>query len=158
MNQNKKASIFYFSITAVSLIYFLSAIELPFGTFSKPMQGFYPIILSVIAIALSAYNGVTLLLKKAKETDEQEEPGVEFTGRKDVLKFFAYIGVIIFFIVFSGIIGAYTCLFLLVFALSKIQGLQGIWKPLLLAAGTAVCFYLLFGVVLEVVLPTGFLI
>ncbi|MEH7387798.1 tripartite tricarboxylate transporter TctB family protein [Bacillus sp. JJ1521] len=160
MSLNKKSAIFYFTLAVLCFIYFLSAIKIPFGSLSKPLQGFFPVTLSVIGIALCLFNGIRDLVEKSKPNKETglEESGVEFTDKKAVFKLVSYIGVIILFILLAGILGTFTCIFLLVLVLSKIQGLPGIVKPLFIAIGTAVVFYLVFGLLLEVLLPTGIFI
>ena len=150
----------FFCILAIMCaVYGYLALQMPLGKLSNPAQGFFPGLMSLIGLVLSLICAATTL-RKMRRTGEGEEPkgGVDFGQGSGFVTIALYIGMILFFIIFADIIGSYTCLFFLVLVLAKAQKLPGIVKPLVLAALSAVGFYLVFGAFLGVMLPKGFLI
>ena len=149
---------FYLILAVLCAVYGVFSLQMPMGKLSNPAQGFFPALMSVIGLGLSLLCAWGPLRKLRRPAADEEKPGVDFTGRSGLLTVALYIGMILFFILFAGVLGSYVCVFLLVLVLCKAQGLPGAIKPLLLAACSAAAFYLTFGRFLGVMLPSGLLI
>lgn len=148
----KKEAVFYGGLSILCAGYLIYSMQMPFGSLRKPGQGFIPVILGVMGIIISLWLLLNCIRVKEKSHIENEE-----ITKKGLLRFLGYVTSIIAYILFSEIIGTYISIFVLVLFLTKISGLKGWGRPIIIAAACAVTFYLLFAVALAVPLPNGFL-
>ena len=151
--------LFYVFLALFCLVFGILSMQMPFGSMRKPGQAFFPTLMSGIGLVLSILCIIETVQKIRKEApDEEPEAGVYFSQKGSIWAVVVYIGMILFFIIFAKIIGSYVCIGLLLLILSKVQGLEGWIKPLLLTVVGTAAFYLIFGQFLGVALPSGFLI
>jgi hypothetical protein len=115
------------------------------GSILKPGAGFWPFLMGSLLIVC----GGVLLKKAIKESS----PEIEHLNRNDYLS----IGAITVMFLIWGVVGEYLgwlfSTFLLAFTITRIFGLNGIFKPLGQSVLiTAVC-YVLFGILFTIDLP-----
>lgn len=148
----------YLSLMVLCIVYCSFALKMPFGKLAKPGQGFFPIILSLIGAALSAIATADSYKAYKRPEAKEAQPGVDFGNINSIRRLIIYVAMIVFFIIFADILGAYMCILIMIFTLSKIQRLPGLIKPTLLAVCSTLAFYLVFNQFLGVLLPTGLLL
>lgn len=140
--------IFSVVFTVFCLIYTLLAMQLESGTITNPGPGFVPEVLGIVSLVLSVILTVTFFRQQLEEKKESSD-------KSGLLRLGLYILVCFSFLPLFRSLGALLSVWLLVFLLSKISGLKGWWRPLVLGLATSTVFYLLFAVALEVSLPHG---
>ena len=146
----RKVELLFFSGTGLFCgLYLLSALGIPFGNVSEPGPGFLPRVLGVLGLLVSAAILLPHLAKKAIVDGN----GHELQGLLRVGTFGLAIAV---FIAIWSFVGAYPCIFFLMMALSKISGLAGWFKPVILSAAVSIVSLILFDLILGVPLPLGF--
>lgn len=124
----------------ISIIYTYNACSLSFGSFMAPKAGFLPVIAGCLAVALTLVQLMLCMRKKS-------EGGIQL--RKLV---FIIIGMIVYILLlkFAGYVFA---VFISLFYLLKVTETEGWFFLCLFSAGTAVGFYVLFGILLGSNLP-----
>lgn len=119
------------------------------GTVRMPKEGFMPLLLGIVMVALSGFLTLQSFLGKgdAKHVKLQL-PWLRFAGM---------IAASLAYALLLNTLGYCICTFLFLLAVLKLAKLEG-WKlPLIIALVGSVAFYLLFKVALGVMLPAGIL-
>jgi putative tricarboxylic transport membrane protein len=145
----KKDSISALFWLVISLLILTQAGQLPFGTLSHPMPGFFPSILGAVLGILSL-----ALLGKSLSKGDGEESGFPL-GRKSWERVGLTLGSALVYYMILEKIGFLLAAFVLVFILIKFiepqQWLYSTWMSALIS----LCSYLLFQVLLKANLPPG---
>lgn len=148
----KPEVLFTLAFTAFTIVILFLSFRLGFGSMKSPGAGFFPAFVGLFGLTL----GIFLLIhyftsKRASEMDE-------VTLKKSGLK--RFIGMIVTFcawLIFMPWLGFIIVTFFATFGFAKIMGLEGWWRPILLALGGSVFIYLLFDVWFYADLPRGIL-
>ena len=123
--------------------------RIPFGTLSRPMPGFFPLILGIILGILSF-----ILLGKSLLKGKGEESRI-FSGRKGWNRVVLTLGMLLAYYLLLESIGFLLAAFFLVFVLIKFiephPWFHSAWVSTLISIGA----YFLFQVVLKANLPQG---
>lgn len=136
----KTISLFLFS-GILSYLFFAS--QLAFGTFLSPKSGFLPILAGTTGLLLT----LLLLGSQWRTKKPAQQPEMDWT------KFIFIIIGLIFYVTMLHIIGYLTATFIFLFYLFKIADTSYWLLPLIIAASSALAFYLLFDRFLAVTLP-----
>ena len=132
--------------------YLLAATQYPLGKAASPGPGLLPRILGMIFIGLAAIQLITLWIGgKAESPGSKSSAGHNLLSKTPVQA----IGIMILYYVLMPFLGFSLSTFLSLSLISRIMGLEGWVKPLLLAGLTVALSYLLFVVLLDVPLPPG---
>lgn len=145
---NKITAFFLLCIGIVALSVSLSTMDV--GTFTKPEEGFTPVLFSSLLIGLSILNIVIEFITPNKVPGEM----------KDVKwgRFFLYFVICIAYVFFIKKIGFATDTFICLFLTLKLAGLKGKVKPVLISLISSVLIWALFTLAMGVPLPSGILI
>lgn len=130
-------------IFVISFIYLYTAMQLEFGSLKSPQAGFMPILIGISMVMLSCIRLVQLLLSNNKEAWKAV----------NWYKFIFILVGIAFAIVTLNEIGYWVATLILLFYLFKIGNMDGIVKPLLLAAISSSTMYGVFYYYFAVWLP-----
>jgi len=126
-----------------SIVYLCLARQLTFGTLQSPRSGFLPILAGVTAVAVA----LVLMLNQLATKKSRLSNHVDWT------KFIFILIGLLFYITVFNILGYFTATLIFLFYLFKIVDMTGWLLPLLMAAGSATVFSLLFKYYLAVTLP-----
>ena len=140
--------VFVFFLMALGMIIAAVSLKYGFGTLKRPGSGLYPFFIGVAILLFSSILALSEL--KVRKTARLMEQG----GLK------TFIWMIVTFclwIVAMPWLGYVIVTFLAACAFCKIMKLETWWKPLAIAAGTAIFIYLLFDCWLYIDLPRGIL-
>ena len=139
---------FFMGTSFFCAAYLVFSSQLSPGDIANPGPGFVPMLFGTIGLVLSLILTVAAFRVK---TEAPETKG----GKTGLLRFWLYILISFAFLALFPTLGTILSVGLLVFLLSKVSGEDGWIKPLLLGAGCAFAFYLLFSKLLQVPLPQG---
>lgn len=139
----------------VSALFLQGAIQLGLGGLMEPGPGFFPFIMSLSLISLSA---ILFVAAARKKVEEKLPAGLRFwpemDGTKRILLTIAFL---ILYVLALGYLGFALTTFLFIFFLLRFIEPQA-WLTVLLGAGlTTGLSYIVFEVWLKGSLPTGFL-
>lgn len=137
------------ALMIISFIYLFAAINLNFGSFSKPMEGFMPTLVGILACILAITNFISTVIKKHDRDNKKENKMSDIDIRK-LIKFVLGCLVFVFLIRYTGFI--ITTIIVLTYLL-KVTEVEGWILPLIVSTSTAVGFYFLFERLLGVMLP-----
>ncbi len=142
-------------VLVLCLFYLYNALRIPFGTPANTGPGFYPTILGIVATPVAAVllAGSILKARRSGQGAASTAPTAKAVSPTLVL----YVVAIVAFLAVFDALGALLGSFLLVTALSKIVGMTGWMKPVVLGLGTTFCLHLVFNVVFRIGLPAGVL-
>ena len=130
--------------------YFLAATQYPLGKAASPGPGLLPCILGMIFIGLAAIQLITLWVGGKSENPGSKSSAGHILLSKTPVQ---VIGIMILYYALLPFLGFSLSTFLSLSLISRIMGLEGWVKPLLLAGLTVALSYLLFVVILDVPLP-----
>jgi len=139
------------TLLALALAALLESSKLPFGTFSSPQPGFFPLILAIFL----AFFSVVLLAQEIPQTDK--ETGALLGGVALWKRIVLAIGALVAFGLLFETIGYLLTTFLLIVFLLRAVERQKWWLVVVVAFCTALVTYLLFGILLNTPLPAGIL-
>ena len=127
------------------------SVQLGFGALRSPGPGFFPAVISLLGIVFS----VAVFFKYLADRSRKEAGQRIFTGNQRA-RFLAMIATFCGWLILMPWLGFIFVTFLATLAFAKIMGLEGWWRPALLALGASVFIYLLFDVWFYADLPRGF--
>ena len=139
------------TLLVLALAALLEAGKLPFGTFSSPQPGFFPLILAIFL----AFFSVVLLAQEIPQTDK--ETGALLGGVALWKRIVLAIGALVAFGLLFETIGYLLTTFLLIVFLLRAVERQKWWLVVVVAFCTSLVIYLLFGLLLNTPLPAGIL-
>lgn len=150
-----KSVLFEGCLLFVCCLYFYHSLKLEYGTLSAPGPGFLPIVLGFMGTILAAclLIGTFIIQKKSVGDASSDEPKSSASYRPLVF----YIATMAALIVLFEVIGAIPGLFAATIIFSKICGLKGWFKPLILGASTSMVLYAVFAVIFNIPMPQGLL-
>ena len=134
--------------------------DMAFIARSMPGPGFFPIICGGMISLMSAWLllEVHMQSRKQKAEGEQTKQSTKnLINVTEIKSFLWIIGLSWFVVLLAPTLGMLICIMAVVFALVKFLGREGWIKSLLVALGTTVAMYLIFGVFLNVPMPIGIL-
>jgi putative tricarboxylic transport membrane protein len=140
-------SVFALVLAALGLFILIASWIIGFGNMRNPGSGLFPFLVGLLIVVQS----MTIVLKRKSETDKP----LFSSGQLWTLSGMSITFVL--WIVVMPYLGYLIATFLTVLAFSKLMRLEGWMKPLVLSAGTTALCYLLFGALLSLDLPQGFL-
>jgi putative tricarboxylic transport membrane protein len=142
-------SVFRILLFILGLTIMVSSVQIGFGRFTKPGPGLFPFFCGL----LLSVQGIVLHLAKQKGSAEQADvlhhPGA-------VNKFLGVVAILVLWIFLMPVLGWLPLTFLATLSIAKLMGMEGRWKPLVLAAANTLFSYVLFGYLLAIDLPNGF--
>lgn len=141
--------VFYVAFNIFCVVYTILCTQLEVGSFSTPGPGFVPVFLGVIGTILST--SLTVLSFREQLEKKEGQSG----DKSNLIRLGLYILACFAFLPMFDFLGSLLSVFILVALLSRISGLKGWWKSVLLGLITSVLFYCLFAMVLQVPLPQG---
>jgi putative tricarboxylic transport membrane protein len=136
----------YPAIGIMSILIMVLSTSYGLGTIAQPGPGLYPFAVGLFILPFSVLLFVSSLRCKTKGS---------ILDRKGIVIFLSFIGTCVFWILAMPYLGYVAVTLIATFALCKVMKLEGWFKPLILAAGTALFIYILFDVWLYVDLPRG---
>ena len=139
------------TLLALALAALLEASKLPFGTFSSPQPGFFPLILAI----LLAFFSVLLLAQEIPGKDG--EAGALLGGVALWKRIGLALGALVAFGLLFETLGYLLSTFLFIAFLLRAVERQKWWLVVVVAFCTALVTYLLFGILLNTPLPAGIL-
>jgi putative tricarboxylic transport membrane protein len=139
------------TLLVLALAALLEAGKLPFGTFSSPRPGFFPLILAIFL----AFFSVLLLAQEISQTDGESGafPGGVALWKRISLA----IGALVAFGLLFETLGYVLSTFLFIAFLLRAVERQKWWLVVVVAFCTSLVIYLLFGLLLNTPLPAGIL-
>ncbi len=138
-------------LLALALAALLEAGKLPFGTFSSPQPGFFPLILAI-------FLGFFSVLLLAQEISQTGGEGGAFLGGVALWKRISLaIGALVTFGLLFETLGYLLSTFLFISFLMRAVDRQKWWSVVVVAFCTSLVTYLLFGLLLNTSLPAGIL-
>jgi putative tricarboxylic transport membrane protein len=140
-------SVFALVLAALGLFILIASLMIGFGNMRNPGSGLFPFLVGLLIFVQS----VAIVLKHKPKEDKP----LFSSGQLRTLAGMSVTFVL--WIVLMPYLGYLAATFLTVFAFSKLMRLEGWMKPLVLSAGTTALCYLLFGFLLSLDLPQGFL-
>jgi len=153
---NRKDFLSSISLLVLGLLLFWGSIRLSVWTGAGPQEGFFPLIVALIIIALSSWNLVRELFLMKEKAGALDFPGKE-EGSAGLWKVFFYaVSMVLYWVVMPKVGFLVTSVLFLGLVLKFIEKQR--WK-ITLWVGLASIFtsYLLFVYFLKVPLPKGFL-
>ena len=141
-------TVFDFILTILGVIILITSLAYGLGTFRRPGPGLYPFF---IGLCILIFSGALLIL----EFRPQTRPPL--FNRGDVKTLLFMIVAFCLWILIMPLLGYVIMTLLVTYGFCKIMKLEGLWKPLSVAAGTALFLYLLFDYWLYIDLPRGIL-
>ncbi len=138
--------VFNMVLVILGLLIMIGSYGLGFGTLKNPGSGLFPFITGLLVLVPN----VISLFKVELHNEE-----IRFT--LDVIKkLLSMAAVFIMWLVLMPLLGYVAVTFLATFLFSKVMGLEGLLKPVLLSIGTTGACYLFFDYILYSDLPRGF--
>jgi len=152
--------LFEIGVLLFSLFYLINSSQLEMGDLSRPGPGMFPVVLGIVGVVIACFliAGTYLQLQKGKEAPPEGElppPGKE--GRQAFTRIVAFIVALAGLVGFYEFLGAVICFFIVTVILSKIAGMGGWGRPVLLGLCTSAGIYVLFGLWFKLPLPSGIL-
>ena len=139
------------TLLALALAALLESSKLPFGTFSSPQPGFFPLILAIFL----AFFSVLLLAQEISQTDG--EGGASLGGVALWKRISLAVGALVAFGLLFETLGYVLSTFLFIAFLLRAVERQKWWLVVVVAFCTSLVIYLLFGLLLNTPLPAGIL-
>ena len=132
------------------ILYLLAAVRYPMGDCLNPGPGLVPTLLALGFIGLSGY----LLLARVMHARRRSQGEIEENGLgiKTPLQ---VVLVLAFYLLVLEPLGFIPCTFLAIWVISRIMGLEGWKKPILLSLGAVGAAFFIFSFLLDVPLPIG---
>lgn len=118
------------------------------GTFIKPGAGFWPMVMGAALFVL----GLAELYQTRRKPQE-----IESLALQQIVKIAGICGCLVLWIMLSLLLGWLVATFAASFVLAKLFGMDGFWRPAVLALAITISSYYLFGVWFFTDLPTGIL-
>lgn len=143
----KLVNLMLFAFSVFYLVYGWSNYKI--GKITNPKAGFLPLILGCTAVVITAFLTVQAFM------DKGDAQNVKW--HIDWLRFLGIIGVSLAYAFLMPYLGYILSSFMFLTLILKLAGVKGWLKPLLIAAVTALVFYLIFKTGLSVKLPAGIL-
>lgn len=135
--------------------YFYHSLNLEYGSLPAPGPGFLPVVLGFLGTIIAL-----CLLIRVLSTEENTY-GDKFPTRSRNISFYRplilYIVTIAIAIIFFETVGILPCVFAATVVFSKICGLMGWFKPLVLGVCTALVLYMVFALIFQIPMPNGLL-
>jgi hypothetical protein len=135
-------------VCLVSVLIMILSLVYGLGTLKKPGTGLYPFVVGLFIFPLS----LSLFLSSLKQKGKGP-----ILRREGIRTFLSFIGACVFWILAMPYLGYPLVTLVATFFLSKVMKLEGLMKPFLLSAGTALFIFILFDYWLYIDLPRGFL-
>ena len=139
---------FVLLLLALGVAIAVMSLRYGFGSFARPGPGLYPLFLGV-AIAVFALFNLRSVLKSSDARPVLDKDGVVTLSLMTAT--------FSLWIVAMPLLGYVIVTLLATLAFCKIMKLEGWWKPLAVAGGTALFIYLMFDYWLYIDLPRGIL-
>jgi len=150
-----QASVFFeLGALVVSVSYLLLASKLPFGKVTHPGAGFLPVVIGSLGVIIAAWLLCQSCLawmkrKKTAGSSPQREP----YNWPNLMKIGLYVVTVAVIIALFETLGSVICIFLFTLLLTKMYGMPGWLKPILLSFITSGVIYLVFEVWFKIPLP-----
>lgn len=119
-----------------------------FGSIERPGPGLYPFFVGVSIAAFALLLLISVLRAQAR---------VATLGREGAVRLVLLTASLSLWILAMPLLGYVVATLLATYAMCKIMGLEGWWRPIAVSAGTALFIYLLFDLWLYIDLPRGIL-
>jgi hypothetical protein len=139
----------------VCSLYFYQSMKLEYGTLSAPGPGFLPVVLGFLGTMIVAGLLIGTLMNKKRSREDASAEDAKSTASYRPLVY--CIAALTALILLFEVIGVIPGLFALTILLSKICGLKGWGKPLILGAVTAMAIYTVFAIIFHIPMPHGIL-
>ena len=140
-------SIFGLILIALGLFIILVSLKIGFGSLKIPGSGLFPFLAGLVICI-----GSLIIILKQRPTKSKT-----FFDKYEIKKFLLMSITFTLWIILMPFFGYVLITFIVTFSFSKIMGLEGWIKPLILSIGTTGLCYLLFDFTLYLDLPRGFL-
>jgi uncharacterized membrane-anchored protein len=140
---------FCLALFLLGVVIMVSSVQIGFGRFTRPGAGLFPFFCGLILAAQS------LALMFLGQTGQERDHLLK--NPAEAKRFVAITAVFVLWILGMPVLGWLPLTFLATLAISKIMYLDGWFKPLLLAVANTAFSYFLFGYLLLIDLPNGFL-
>lgn len=152
---NVKTIVFEACFLLVCSLYFYQSLQLEYGTLDAPGPGFLPVVLGFLGTIIVAGLLIGTLMSKNRSREDASAEEAKSMASYRPLVF--YIAVMAALILLFEVIGVIPCLFAATILFSKICGLKGWGKPVILGAVTATVIYTVFAVIFNIPMPQGIL-
>lgn len=147
---------FEIGLLFVCSFYFFNSLKLDYGTLAAPGPGFLPVVLGFLGTLIS----VCLLIgafMSPKKSGGESGPAGEAAGVARYRPMILYIITLAALIAFFEALGTIPALLVATVIFSKICGLKGWLKPLILGAATSATLYAVFAGIFDIQMPGGIL-
>jgi putative tricarboxylic transport membrane protein len=146
-------SIVYLCFTLFACFYTMTSFHLRLGTTGDPRAGFYPFILGLLVLLLSAL----LLAQSLRGKRTNEDDRKIFPKGQEAKRIVALNLVMFIYTLLLGFLGYLFCTAALIALLVWFLGSDNWRKNILISLLTAAVSYFIFAVILEIPLPQGIL-
>ena len=147
-------SIVYLCFMLFALFYTVASFHLRLGTAGDPRAGFYPFILGLLVLSLSAFLLVQSLRGKRTNGDELKI----FPKGQESKRIWGLNLVMFIYTLLVGFLGYLLCTAALIALIVWFLGLDSWRKNIFVSVLTAAVSYYIFAVILEIPLPQGILV
>ena len=146
-------SIVYLCFMLFACFYTVTSLHLHLGTAGDPRAGFYPFILGLLVLSLSA----SLLAKSLRGEKTNEDDRKIFPRGKEAKRIVALNLIMVIYTLLLGFLGYLLCTAGLIALIVWFLGSDSWRKNILISVLTAAVSYYIFAVILEIPLPQGIL-
>lgn len=146
----KLEALFCLGLAVLFVFILVISVQMGFGSMKNPGPGFFPAFISLFGTAFSI-----LVLVQHLSARGRAEAGNKIFDAGQKRRFLAMIAAFCGWLILMPWLGFILVTFLATAAFAKIMGLEGWWRPILLAIGAAVFIHYLFDVWFYADLPRG---
>lgn len=146
----KTEPLFCIGLAVLFTVILILSVQMGFGSAKNPGPGFFPAIVGLFGVAFSIY-----VLARHLSAKGRAVPGKRMFAQGEKRRFLALVATFCGWLILMPWLGFILVTFLATWVFAKIMGLEGWWRPILLAVGAAVFIHYLFDVWFYADLPRG---
>ncbi len=148
--------LFEVSTLLVCVFYLYHALQMPVGTMSDTGPGFFPVLLGVLGVTISATLLVAAISRRRSISGEKPKllPSFDFGGNRDLI---LYVGTLVVFVLAFEALGGIIAIFLVAVTLARICGMKSWVGISVLGVLTTTALYVVFDTAFKISMPSGVL-